>query len=156
MEKVKVIKSKAAQKAQKAQSQAQKHAGGFLEFIREQGVVTLAVGFILAAAVTKTVNSLVIDIINPLLGIVLGKTNISTAGWQIAGVTVAWGNFVSSLIDFTVIAFVVYIGFKVLKLDRLDIDTKKREKEAEKLAELETKTNKNTKNTSTTKTSKTL
>ena len=66
MEKVKNISSKAAQKAQ---SQAQKHASGFLDFIREQGVVTLAVGFILAAAVTKTVNSLVIDIINPLLGI---------------------------------------------------------------------------------------
>jgi len=136
MEKVKNISSKAAQKAQ---SQAQKHASGFLDFIREQGVVTLAVGFILAAAVTKTVNSLVIDIINPLLGILLGKTNISSASWQVAGVTIAWGNFVSALIDFAVVALVVYIGFKVLRLDRIDIDKKKRDNEAEKVAEAETK-----------------
>ena len=102
-------------------------------------MVTLAVGFILAAAVTKTVNSLVIDIINPLLGILLGKTNISTASWQVAGVTIAWGNFVSALIDFAVVAFVVYLGFKVLKLDRIDIDKKKRDNEAEKVAEAEIK-----------------
>jgi large conductance mechanosensitive channel len=139
METVKGISKKAAQKAQ---NQAQKHASGFLEFIREQGVVTLAVGFILAAAVTKTVNSLVVDIINPLLGLVLGKTNIGTATWQVAGVTLAWGNFVSALIDFMVIALVVYVGFKVLRLDRVDIDKKKRDKEAEKAASAEEKAEK--------------
>ncbi len=134
METVKDISKKAAEKAQK---EAQKHASGFMQFIREQGVVTLAVGFILAAAVTKTVNSLVTDIINPILGIFLGKTNLASATWQVGGVTIAWGNFVSALIDFLVIALVVYIGFKVLHLDRLDIDKKKREKEAEEAAKKE-------------------
>ena len=45
---------------------------GFTDFIREQGVVGLAVGFILGGAVSKVVSSLVSDIINPVLGIVLG------------------------------------------------------------------------------------
>lgn len=148
MDSVKDLSGKAAKKARK---QAQKHASGFMEFIREQGVVTLAVGFILAAAVTKTVNSLVVDIINPLLGLVLGKTNIATATLTIGGVTLAWGNFVSALIDFMVIAFVVYIGFKVLKLDRVDIDKKKREKEAEAAAKAEEKAEKPTKKSLTKK-----
>lgn len=139
MDSVKNLSNKAAKKAR---NQAQKHASGFMEFIREQGVVTLAVGFILAAAVTKTVNSLVIDIINPLLGILLGKVNLASATWQVAGVTIAWGNFVSALIDFMVIAFVVYIGFKVLRLDRVDIDKKKRDKEAEAAAKAEEKAEK--------------
>ncbi len=136
-EKMETVKNISKKTAEKAQKQAQMHASGFMEFIREQGVITLAVGFILAAAVTKTVNSLVIDIINPILGIFLGKTNLASATWQVAGVTIAWGNFVSALIDFVVIAFVVYIGFKVLRLDRLDIDKKKREKEAEEAAKKE-------------------
>jgi large conductance mechanosensitive channel len=41
---------------------------GFLNFIREQGVVGLAVGFILGGSVSKVVTSLVTDIINPVLG----------------------------------------------------------------------------------------
>ena len=45
---------------------------GFLDFIREQGVVGLAVGFILGGAVSKLVASLVNDLINPLLGAALG------------------------------------------------------------------------------------
>lgn len=148
MDSVKDLSGKAAKRARK---QAQKHASGFMEFIREQGVVTLAVGFILAAAVTKTVNSLVVDIINPLLGLVLGKTNIASATLTVGGVTLAWGNFVSALIDFMVIAFVVYIGFKVLKLDRVDIDKKKREKEAEAAAKAEEKAEKPTKKSTTKK-----
>jgi len=45
---------------------------GFMDFIREQGVVGLAVGFILGGAVSKLVASLVTDIINPIIGIALG------------------------------------------------------------------------------------
>ena len=45
---------------------------GFLEYIRTQGVVGLAVGFILGGAISKVVASLVSDIINPILGIFLG------------------------------------------------------------------------------------
>ncbi len=94
---------------------------GFINFIREQGVVGLAVGFILGGAVSKVVASLVADIINPILGVVLGAAgNLSEASLSIGSVKLMWGSFVSTAIDFLVIALVVYYGVKFLKLDQLD------------------------------------
>ena len=46
---------------------------GFVEFVRKQGVVGLAVGFLLGGAVSKVVSALVTDIVNPLVGLVLGS-----------------------------------------------------------------------------------
>lgn len=94
---------------------------GFLEFIREQGVVGLAVGFILGGAVSKVVSSLVEDVINPLLGIILGAAgNLSDASLSVGSATLMWGKFVTGMIDFVVIAAVVYFGVKGLGLDKLD------------------------------------
>lgn len=94
---------------------------GFSDFIREQGVVGLAVGFILGGAVSKVVSSLVADIITPLLGIVLGAAgNLNKSFLKIGSAKLMWGNFVNTAIDFIVIALVVYYGVKMLKLDILD------------------------------------
>ena len=49
-----------------------KETEGFIEFIREHGVVGLAIGFVLGGAVAKLVTALVTDIINPFVGLVLG------------------------------------------------------------------------------------
>lgn len=93
----------------------------FMNFIREQGVVGLAVGFILGGAVSKVVASLVTDIINPIIGVVLGAAGgLDSAVLKIGPVQIMWGNFVSVLIDFLVIALVVYFGVKSLGLDKLD------------------------------------
>ena len=93
----------------------------FLNFIREQGVVGLAVGFILGGAVSKVVSSIVTDIINPLLGLLLGKFgNLDQAFLQIGESKLMWGNFISTTIDFVVIALVVYFGVKILKVEKLD------------------------------------
>ncbi len=98
----------------------------FVEFVRKQGVVGLAIGFILGGAVSKVVSSLVQDIINPLLGIILGSTRgLETAVLTIGTAQIKWGSFVSALIDFVVIALVVYYGFKKLGLENLDKKTKK-------------------------------
>jgi len=94
---------------------------GFIEFIREQGVVGLAVGFILGGAVSKVVSSLVSDIINPVLGMILGAAgNLDESYLPIGNAKLMWGSFVNTTIDFLVIALVVYFGVKILKLDRLD------------------------------------
>lgn len=94
-----------------------KNITGFMQFIREQGVVGLAIGFILGGAVSGLVKSFVEDIINPLIG--LGFGSIKTlSGWTIGPVLV--GNFVSVVINFIIIAAVVYFMFKGLGLDRLD------------------------------------
>lgn len=93
----------------------------FINFIRKQGVVGLAIGFILGGAVSKLVSALVNDIINPLLGILLGKLgNLSHYAFEIGPIKILWGDFLSVLIDFIIIALVVYLGFKALKLDQLE------------------------------------
>ena len=94
---------------------------GFVNFIREQGAVGLAVGFMLGAAVSKLVASFVEDIINPILGVALGIAgNMSEMTFKIGSVEILWGSFVTALVDFVVIALVVYFGVKLLKLDKLD------------------------------------
>ena len=99
---------------------------GFMQFIREQGVVGLAVGFILGGAVSKVVASLVQDVINPLLGLALKNVgNLSTAVLELGGSTIYWGKFTTAVIDFIIVALVVYIAVKKLRLDeRLDIKNK--------------------------------
>lgn len=93
----------------------------FLNFIREQGVVGLAVGFILGGAISKVVTSLVTDVINPLLSIILGFAGeLKDAYFLLAGTEIKWGSFLAAIIDFAVIAAVVYFGVHILKLDRLD------------------------------------
>jgi large conductance mechanosensitive channel len=94
---------------------------GFITFIREQGVVGLAIGFILGGAVSKLVSSLVTNIINPLIGLIVpNTTSLATATFTFGSSIFNWGGFVTTLIDFIVIAGVVYYGFKMLKLDSLD------------------------------------
>lgn len=94
---------------------------GFLDFIREQGVVGLAVGFILGGAVSKVVSALVTDIVNPILGMALGATEgLRTASFKIGSAEILYGDLLSVVIDFVVIALVVYFGVKILKLDKLD------------------------------------
>jgi len=94
---------------------------GFVDFVREQGVVGLAVGFVLGGSVKEVVSSLVEDIINPLLGVVLGSgEELERAVVELGSVEIMWGSFVSTLIDFMVIALVVYFGVRGLGLGRLD------------------------------------
>lgn len=90
---------------------------GFLDFIREQGVVGLAIGFILGGAVSKLVASLVNDVIDPLIGLVFGSTEGLAA---LSAGPVLYGQFLATFVDFVVIAAVVYFGFKMLKLEKLD------------------------------------
>lgn len=93
----------------------------FIDFIRKQGVIGLAVGFILGGAVSKIVAALVEDIINPILGVVLGRAGtLDTAALTFGPVEILWGHFITVLIDFLVIALVVFYGVKVLHLDKLD------------------------------------
>ncbi len=94
---------------------------GFIDFVKKQGVAGLAIGFILGGAVSKVVSALVEDIINPIIGIFLGKiNNLSGLVLSIGSAKITFGHFISILIDFAIIALVVYAGFKYLKLDKLD------------------------------------
>lgn len=94
---------------------------GFLEFIRERGVLGLAIGFILGGSVTKVVSSFLSDILNPFLGLILGSTKgLEGAYIPFFKAKIMYGHFLSVLMDFLVVAFVVYFGVKWLRLDKLD------------------------------------
>lgn len=98
---------------------------GFMAFIREQGVVGLAVGLAIGTAAGDTVKQLVGAFIDPLVQLLVG----SQEGLKAASFTVeiggreavfGWGSFVSSLITLLAVAFVIYFIVKGLKLDKLD------------------------------------
>ncbi len=92
-----------------------------MDFIRQQGVVGLAVGFILGGAVSKVVSAVVTDLINPVVGLLLGAAGgLKTATFHIGSATIAYGDLISTIIDFLIIAAVVYFGVKGLGLDKLD------------------------------------
>lgn len=94
---------------------------GFVNFIREQGVVGLAVGFILGGAVSKVVTALVTDIVNPILGIALGSVGgLKEATIKIGSAEILYGDVISVAIDFIVVALVVYFGVKLMGFDKLD------------------------------------
>lgn len=91
----------------------------FLNFIRERGVVGLAVGFMLGGAISKLVAALVNDLINPLVGLLLpGGDNLADKSFHIHSATVMWGDFVKVTIDFLVVALVVYLGLRLLRIGR--------------------------------------
>ena len=96
------------------------HLSGFSEFIREQGVVGLAVGFILGGAISQMITSLVTNIINPLVGIVLGKVDLADRAFTVGSATLKYGAFISTLINFIIVAAVVYFGVKWIGLEKLD------------------------------------
>ena len=124
---VKAAAKVAAIKEKKIVSAAIKdtHMGGFVNFIREQGVVGLAVGLAIGTAAGDTVKKLVTAFIDPLVQLIVG----SQQGLQSASFTVEiagrkgeflYGAFVSSLITLIAVAFVVYAIVHFLKLDKLD------------------------------------
>lgn len=103
----------------------------FLDFVREQGVIGLAVGLAIGVAAGAAVKAIVDGIISPLVGFVLGGADLTNLVWE-TGITrsgeelvFAWGAVANSIIVLLATAFVIFYLVKGLKLDRLD---KKKEK----------------------------
>ena len=123
----KVIKNskKAAQKIAPITSKIiNKQVGGFGEFIREFGVVGLAIGFVFGAQVKTVVDSFTSSIINPLLGLILpgtGNLNQKTFTVNLFSKTAVfgWGNFVSTIISFVIVAIIIYATYKIFNLEKL-------------------------------------
>lgn len=102
-----------------------RHISGFMLFVREQGVVGLAVGLVLGTQIKMLVDQIVASFINPFVGLILPgggtlaeKTFSLTLGNKTADFT--YGAFLSTLISFLAVAAVVYFIIKGLKLDKLD------------------------------------
>lgn len=94
----------------------------FIEFIRERGIIGLAIGFMLGGAVSKVVSAFVNDVVNPLIGIFIGQTErLKELKTTVNSVDILWGDFLANFIDFLIIAAVVYfVLFKGLGLHKLE------------------------------------
>jgi large conductance mechanosensitive channel len=95
---------------------------GFKDFLKNQGVITLAIGFILGGAISKFVSSLVIDIINPVLnGLLGGVDDLNSKVVHLNKATIHYGVFINNGIDFIVIAIVIYVGVRLFRMDQEQI-----------------------------------
>lgn len=100
----------------------------FVNFIRQQGVVGLAVGLAIGTAAGASVKEIVNDFINPLVGFAIGGIELTKITWVIVkpggggkgGLIISWGAIVSSLITLLATALVIYLIVHGAKLDRLD------------------------------------
>jgi len=91
--------------------------GGFIMFVRERGVMGLAIGFVLGSSVQKVVTAFVTDIVNPFVGLFLGRADTLKA-FKVGQFMI--GDFISVSIDFLILVLIVYIAFKALQLEKLD------------------------------------
>lgn len=86
----------------------------FKEFISRGNMMDLAVGFIIGAAFTAIVNSLVKNLINPLIGLFIGKIDLSNLKFTIGEATFKYGSFLNAVINFLIIALVVFFLIKLV------------------------------------------
>jgi large conductance mechanosensitive channel len=112
------MKKNKTKKARLFQEKSLSSVRGFIEFIQSQGVIGLAIGVVMGTSITKIVTAFVTDIINPIIGLFIGKVDLKSLNFQIADAKIMWGNFVNNLIDFLIIALVVYFGTKLLGLNK--------------------------------------
>jgi len=98
----------------------------FKAFAVKGNVVDMAVGIIIGAAFGKIVSSFVGDVVMPPLGMLIGGVDFSdlaivlkAAEGDAAAVTLAYGKFIQTVLDFMIVAFAIFMGIKVLnKLKR--------------------------------------
>jgi large conductance mechanosensitive channel len=81
----------------------------FKEFILRGNVVELAVAVVIGAAFTGVVNSLVADLITPLIGAIFGEPDFSQLTFTINDSKFFYGNFINAVIAFVLIALVIFL-----------------------------------------------
>jgi large conductance mechanosensitive channel len=91
---------------------------GFRDFVLRGNVVDLAVAVVIGAAFTGVVNSLVSDIINPLIAAIVHRPNFSYLVAYVNGGKITYGNFINAVIQFIIIAAAIYF-FVVAPVQKL-------------------------------------
>jgi len=92
----------------------------FMEFLREYKIIALAIAFIIGVAATALVQSFVNNIVMPIITPFIPGGEWQTATFNIGPIVISWGAFLGSLINFIIIALVVFIvAKKVMKEDKV-------------------------------------
>ncbi len=99
---------------------------GFINFVREQGVVGIGVGFIVGSSAAVLIKSVVTNLLNPIIGVILGGSNLANkticlnSKLGVCRNTLNYGQVISDIISFLLILAVVYFVVKGLRLEKLD------------------------------------
>ncbi len=81
----------------------------FKNFLLEGNALSMAVGVIIGAAMKDLVTSLVDNVFAPIIGLVLGQVDFSTLSFGIGDAQIKYGAFITSIINFVLLAFVVFL-----------------------------------------------
>jgi len=92
----------------------------FKKFALKGNIMDMAIGVVIGGAFQKIVNSLVNDIIMPAIAILTGKVDFSDLVWTIGNSSIKYGNFITTVVDFLIIAFSIFLVVKYLnKLNKI-------------------------------------
>jgi large conductance mechanosensitive channel len=81
----------------------------FRQFLSQGNVIDLAVAVIIGGAFGAIINSLVNDILMPIIGIILGGIDFSSLSLQVGEAVILYGNFIQAIINFLIIALVIFL-----------------------------------------------
>ncbi len=84
----------------------------FKEFISRGNAIDLAIGVIIGAAFGGIINSIVADLLMPLIGIIIGGINFSALSVTVGGAVLPYGKLIQAIINFLIIAFVLFLLVK--------------------------------------------
>jgi len=84
----------------------------FKEFVMRGNVLDLAVAVIIGGAFGKIISSLVNDILMPLIGLLMGGIDFANLSFTVGDAVVTWGNFIQTVVDFLIVAFVIFLIIK--------------------------------------------
>jgi large conductance mechanosensitive channel len=102
----------------------------FRDFINRGNVIDLAVAVVIGVAFNAVVNSLVEDVITPIIGIFLGGINFEGLTVTIGEASITYGNFIQSIINFLIIAWVVFLIVRSINQLQQRLNLIKEEEEA--------------------------
>jgi large conductance mechanosensitive channel len=86
----------------------------FREFAIRGNVIDLAVAVIIGGAFGKIITSLVNDVLMPLIGLLLGGINFSEQAITVGNAVIKWGAFIQSIIDFIIVAFIIFLMVRAM------------------------------------------
>ena len=105
----------------------------FKEFIMKGNVLDLAVGVIIGGAFGAIVSSLVDDVLGPIIGMICGGIDFSALAITVGEAQLMIGNFIQAIINFIIVAFVIFLIVKAFNKAR-DLAAKKEEEAPEEPA----------------------
>lgn len=88
----------------------------FKQFAMRGNVVDLSVAVVIGTAFGKIITAMVDGVIMPLIGLLLGGINIANKTFIMGDAVIKWGVFLQTIIDFTIIAFAIFVAIKGVNL----------------------------------------